>query len=180
MFMHDTAIKPTLTVQEAAAALGVDQSTVIRRLQRGDLRGKKVGKSWKIPADQVDRRVTEKRDALSEWAAKSSQADALTEAARAGYWPALADIRTLCGRVVDMSGDLDGLIGSDPVVQRERLESFEALLGELRRALDRRVFYRDVYELAGQVAADAAARGREAGDQFNADQERRRDLAQSR
>lgn len=45
-----------MTVPEAAAALGVDVSTIRRRLQRGDMRGEHIHRLlWLIPQDEVER-----------------------------------------------------------------------------------------------------------------------------
>lgn len=42
------------TVKEAAAALNVNRQTVIRRIEAGKLRGKKVGKGWRIPKSEIE------------------------------------------------------------------------------------------------------------------------------
>jgi excisionase family DNA binding protein len=175
--MHDTAIKPFWTVQEAAPLLGVDESTVNRKLHRGEIKGKKVGKSWQIPAREIERLKGEKRDAISGWVSKSTQADAVREVARAGYWPALAEVQELCGRIVEMGIDLDALTKAAPVIRDERLETYEGLLVNLRAALERRLFYRDLYEESAALEAEAAALEREAGDEFNAEIARRREKA---
>lgn len=45
------------TVREAAALLSVSENTVWNLLQRGELRGVKVGRSRKITADELQRYV---------------------------------------------------------------------------------------------------------------------------
>lgn len=47
-----------LTVEEAAAKLKVEATTVRRMLKTGRLRGRKLGKAWRIPESEL-RRVVE-------------------------------------------------------------------------------------------------------------------------
>lgn len=49
-----------LTPQEAAALLRVSAKTVIRMVQRGDLRGMQVGRQYRIPRDAIESEQTEK------------------------------------------------------------------------------------------------------------------------
>jgi excisionase family DNA binding protein len=43
-----------LTTAEAAAELGVSEDTVLRLVQRGELRAYKVGRAWKIRREDLE------------------------------------------------------------------------------------------------------------------------------
>ena len=42
-----------LTPDEAAAALGCEQSTVVSKLHAGELPGVKLGRAWRLPVDAL-------------------------------------------------------------------------------------------------------------------------------
>ena len=44
-----------LTVRDAAAALGMKRETLLRRIQRGSIRGTKLGWIWLVPSKEVER-----------------------------------------------------------------------------------------------------------------------------
>lgn len=49
-------MEPELTVEEAAALLGLSVAGVRRRIQRGDLKARRVGaRLWLIPREEVER-----------------------------------------------------------------------------------------------------------------------------
>jgi excisionase family DNA binding protein len=54
-----------LTVEEAAARLKVEANTVRRMLKSGRLRGRKLGKAWRIPESELQRVVGLAPDAPS-------------------------------------------------------------------------------------------------------------------
>lgn len=59
--MSDVA--PTMTVQELAARMGIDQSTAWRYLRDGKLPGVQVGNRWVVDRERVERFVAGKEDA---------------------------------------------------------------------------------------------------------------------
>ena len=42
--------KTYLTTKEAAEYLGVDPRTILKRIERGELKAEKIGKSWRVQA----------------------------------------------------------------------------------------------------------------------------------
>lgn len=49
-------VQTHMTVQEAAAYLGVNESTIRYRIQRGDMRAERIGRRvWLIPREEVER-----------------------------------------------------------------------------------------------------------------------------
>lgn len=59
--MSDVA--PTMTVQELAARMGIDQSTAGRYLRAGKLPGVQVASRWLIDRERVERFLAGKEDA---------------------------------------------------------------------------------------------------------------------
>lgn len=54
---------PTMTVQELAARMGIDQSTAWRYLRDGKLPGIQVGNRWVVDRERVERFIAGKEDA---------------------------------------------------------------------------------------------------------------------
>jgi excisionase family DNA binding protein len=50
---HDQLAKMALTVNEAAAAIGVNRRTMSKLVQRGDIRGFKLGKRYFIQPREI-------------------------------------------------------------------------------------------------------------------------------
>ena len=51
-----------LTTIEAAARLKVHRETVLRWIRRGRVRGVKLSRTWRVPASEVDRLLSEGLD----------------------------------------------------------------------------------------------------------------------
>ena len=45
--------KTYLTTKEAAEYLGVDPRTILKRIERGELKAEKIGKSWRVQASSL-------------------------------------------------------------------------------------------------------------------------------
>ena len=56
-------VAPTMTVQELASRMGIDQSTAWRYLRDGKLPGVQVGNRWVVDRERVERFVAGKEDA---------------------------------------------------------------------------------------------------------------------
>ena len=44
-----------LTIQDAAKTLKISEGTIRRMLDRGELKGVRVGRLWRIPQTEIDR-----------------------------------------------------------------------------------------------------------------------------
>ena len=57
--MDKVSLPRLLTVSEVAEALRLSRKTLYRHLERGLIRGQKVGGEWRIPASELDRILRE-------------------------------------------------------------------------------------------------------------------------
>lgn len=48
-------MKGYLTIGDAAKRLGIKHNAMLRRVQRGYVRGRKVGWIWMVPISEIDR-----------------------------------------------------------------------------------------------------------------------------
>lgn len=160
--MNAVTTKPTLTVQEAARFLGISEPTVLRRLYAGELEGEKLGKSWAIPADQVEQLVSERRATLEEYAEASDRAEALAAAVRTGYWTTTGDVVGLCGKALAAYREFAESGNAEPVVIKARIENLEDQLEQLLAALLARRGYAQLAGDAAELQATASRLGQEA------------------
>jgi excisionase family DNA binding protein len=83
------------TVDEAAATLKVDVQTVRRMLQQGRIKGRKLGKAWRIPESALQSAVAVEPDATE----VDALLDATAAAARRAGYTTDADIDRLIAEV---------------------------------------------------------------------------------
>jgi excisionase family DNA binding protein len=57
--MNQLPAKNTLTVKEAAAALGVSKHAIYKACDRNEMRLIKLGRTWRIPTSEVNRLLSE-------------------------------------------------------------------------------------------------------------------------
>ena len=57
--------EPAMTVRAAAAVLNVDEKTIYRLAQRGDLPGFKVSGSWRFQRPDLEAWIAERKDQAS-------------------------------------------------------------------------------------------------------------------
>ena len=55
-------VEPAMTVQEVAAFLNVDEKTIYRLAQKGDLPGFKVLGSWRFQRPDLEAWIAERKD----------------------------------------------------------------------------------------------------------------------
>ena len=59
--MH-TVVEPAMTVRDVAAFLNVDEKTIYRLAQKGDLPGFKVLGSWRFQRPDLEAWIAERKD----------------------------------------------------------------------------------------------------------------------
>jgi len=163
MRMHDTITSPTLSVSEAADLLGVDPSTVTRRIHRGEIEAEKSDGSWSIPAAEIERAVARRRAALAGAADAGERGRALARAVRDGYWRSTADVLAEARAALLAFDDFEKTKDAEPVVIESRVENLEDKLEALLDALLRRRGYGELAGDAAELIAEGARLGREAG-----------------
>jgi excisionase family DNA binding protein len=58
-------VEPAMTVREVAAFLNVDEKTIYRLSQRGDLPGFKVSGSWRFQRPDLEVWIAERKEQVS-------------------------------------------------------------------------------------------------------------------
>ena len=58
-------VEPAMTVRDVAAFLNVDEKTIYRLAQRGDLPGFKVSGSWRFQRPDLEAWIAERKDRAS-------------------------------------------------------------------------------------------------------------------
>ena len=58
-------MEPAMTVRDVAAFLNVDEKTIYRLAQRGDLPGFKVSGSWRFQRPDLEAWITERKEQAS-------------------------------------------------------------------------------------------------------------------
>lgn len=58
-------VEPAMTVRDVAAFLNVDEKTIYRLAQRGDLPGFKVSGSWRFQRPDLEGWIAERKDQAS-------------------------------------------------------------------------------------------------------------------
>jgi excisionase family DNA binding protein len=58
-------VEPAMTVRDVAAFLNVDEKTIYRLAQRGDLPGFKVSGSWRFQRTDLEAWIAERKDQAS-------------------------------------------------------------------------------------------------------------------
>jgi len=58
-------VEPAMTVRDVAAFLNVDEKTIYRLAQRGDLPGFKVSGSWRFQRPDLEAGIAERKEQVS-------------------------------------------------------------------------------------------------------------------
>ena len=58
-------VEPAMTVRDVAAFLNVDEKTIYRLAQRGDLPGFKVSGSWRFQRTDLEAWIAERKEQVS-------------------------------------------------------------------------------------------------------------------
>lgn len=137
-----------LDVREAARRLGVNDSRVRQLLRAGELRGRRLGNSWLIPAEEVARRARSARGPGRPLAPKRAWAVLdLLDGGRAAWLsdPARSQVRRY----------LSGMVGAEPDGWRSALRGRSRVLDVVAHpAAIERLRGADGVHLAGSAAAD--------------------------